>query len=366
MRHEQCETVVRRRSLFPWLAVLGCLVTWTVAGPHAWAAEDQQQKGVALIARAAQLEDLLSPGTEPFRLRAHVKLFGLVDGTREGQYLLMAASPTLWFESVRFPGYVELDGVDGGQRWRKRNVIDKPFRFYEVSRMFDLARHLRLPASAQIKRFAQKEIRGTQAFCFDASPTSDLWQKDSPAKAALTEVGISKDSSVTLCFDAATGALMSAMYSASLPRFEYEGQVALGNKVFPKVLRCYEGKELAAEAAIEELAPEQNVNPAGFKPPEGAETWPACESPGLPRLIEKKPLFGGVIAHAKAKGAFGTILCLAEVAPDGTIHDLAAVDWRGMLGELIREAVKGWRYAPATCNGVPVPMQIYIAYTFTP
>ena len=358
--------MVRRRSLFPWLAVLGWLATSTVAGPHAWAAEDEHQRGVALIARAGQLENLLSPETGPFRLRAHVKLFGLVDGTREGQYLLMAASPTRWFESVRFPGYTELSGVYEGQSWRKRNVIDKPFRFYEVSQMFDLARHLKLPANAEIKKVAQKEVGGAQAFCIDASPTSDLWQKDSPGRAALGEVGISKDSTVTLCFDAASGALVSAMYSASLPRFEYEGQVTLGNKVFPKILRCYEGKDLAAEATVEDLAAEQNVEPAGFKPPEGADTWPSCESPEMPKLIEKKPLADSLVAHAKARRAFGTILCLAEVAPDGTIHDLAAVNWKGFLGELIRDAVKGWRYTPAKCNGVPVPMEIYIAYTFTP
>jgi hypothetical protein len=352
--------------LFPWLAVLGWLATSTLAGPHAWAAEDQQQRGVALIARAAQLENLLSPEAGPLRLRAHVKLFGLVDGTREGEYLLMAASPTSWFESVRFPGYTELIGQYEGQRWRKRNVIDKPFRFYEVSQMFDLARHLRLPANAEIKKLAQKEVRGVQAFCLDASPTSDLWQKDAVGRAALGEVGISKDSSVTLCFDATTGALVSALYSASLPRFEFEGQVTLGNKVFPKVLRCFEGKELAVEATVEDLAPEPNTEPAGFKPPDGADTWPSCDSPGTPKLIEKKPLADSLVAHAKARRAFGTVLCLAEIAPDGTIHDLAAVDWHGMLGELIRQAVKGWRYTPATCNGVPVPTQIYVAFSFTP
>ncbi len=159
---------------------------------------------------------------------------------------------------------------------------------------------------------------------------------------------------------------MSAMYSASLPRFEYEGQVTLGNKVFPKVLRCYEGKELAVEATIEDLSAEQNTDPSGFKPPEGADTWPSCDSPEPPKLIAKKPLDERFLAHAKAARAFGTVFCIAEVATDGTVHDLAAFEWHGQLGALVREATQGWRYAPATCNGVPVPMQIYIAYTFTP
>ncbi len=337
-----------------------------VLGQPAMGAEDDQQKGVALIARAAQLENLLSADTGSFRLRAHVKLFGLVEGTREGQYLLMAASPTQWFESVRFPGYSELSGLNEGQRWRKRNVVDKPFRFHEVSELFDLWHHLRLPPEAVIEALKQSSVRGVQAFCLEASPTSRLWQRDSAKRVAIEPVARSKDSGVTLCFDPTSGALLSATYSAELPRFEYEGQITLGNKTFPKVLRCYEGKELVVEATVEDLAAEQNTDPAGFKSPPGAEVWPNCDSPEMPKLIAKKALSDDLLGHARAKRAFGTIFALAEVAPDGTVHEVAAVNWKGFLGALLKESVTNWRYSPATCNGVPVPSQIYIAYSFTP
>jgi hypothetical protein len=112
--------------------VLG-LAALVLAVPRASAAEDEQQKGIALIARAQLLEKLVAPDSGPFRLRAHVKLFGLVEGTREGEYLLLAASAAQWFDQTRFPGYSELTGMSDGQRWRKRNVIDKPFRFHEVA-----------------------------------------------------------------------------------------------------------------------------------------------------------------------------------------------------------------------------------------
>jgi hypothetical protein len=346
--------------------VIPAVVLLALIGQGAMASDNDQQKGVALIARATQLENLLSADAGPFRLRAEVKLFGLVEGTREGEYLLVVASPTRWFETVRFPGYSELRGVYDGQRWRKRNVVDKPFRFYEVSQLLEVAQHLRLPSDAVIKKLTQRTIGGTQALCVEASPTSYLWQKDSARMATKVPVGTSKDSRVTLCFDAASGALLSATYAGDLPRFEYEGEITLGNHAFPKTLRCYDGRELAVEAVVNDLSKEANTDPAGFKPPEGAETWPDCDSPEPPKLIEKKPLDDALLAHAKASRSFGTITCLAEVAADGTIHDLAAFEWHGMLGELIRQAVKGWRYAPATCNGTPVPTQIYIAYTFTP
>ena len=85
-------TVCRCLTAFGGLGIVLCLAALLFAAPRARAAEDEQQKGVALIARAQLLEKLLAPDTGPFRLRAHVKLFGLVEGTREGEYLLLAAS----------------------------------------------------------------------------------------------------------------------------------------------------------------------------------------------------------------------------------------------------------------------------------
>jgi hypothetical protein len=359
--------IVRRfPSAVACLGIVLCLTASSIAVPQASAAEDQQQKGIALVARATQLQRLLAPDTGPFRLRAHVKLLGLVEGTREGDYVLMAASHAQWFEQVRFPGYSELTGVYDGQAWRKRNVIDKPFRFHEVSELLSPARHLRLPANTEVKKLWQKDVRGVNAFCIEVSPTGFLWQKDTAGKAAISPVGISKDSQATLCFDPASGALLSAAYSNALPRYEYEGQVTLGNKVFPKVLRCFEGNELVVEATVQELAKEESQDPAGFAPPAGADKGPYCETPEVPRLVEKKQMNEELLVSAKARRQFGTVICLAEIGTDGLIHDLAVLQWRGIFSLAVKQAVKDWRYAPATCNGVPVPSEIYLAYTFPP
>ncbi len=82
--------VVRSFLGSAWLAVaaLGGLAA-TSAAP-ARAAEDMQQRGTELVAKAARLEDLLSPDTGRFLLRVHVKLFGLVAGLREGEVTLGA------------------------------------------------------------------------------------------------------------------------------------------------------------------------------------------------------------------------------------------------------------------------------------
>ena len=362
-----------RRSVWcPSRALVGLAITVTLlalapAAPLAGAAEDEQQKGTALIARAKSLEKLLAPDTGPFRLRAHVKLFGLVGGTSEGDYLLFAASSGRWFEQNRFPGYSELTGRYDGERWRKRNVGDKPFRFHELAQMLSPAYHLELPADAKIGKLAQKEIGGTKASCIQASPTAELWQRDRAGMTAISPVGISDDAQVTLCFEVNSGLLLSATYQADLPRFEYEGQVTFGEKVFPRVLRCFEGKELVVEATVEELVAEAVQDPAGFAPPAGVERWPYCASPDPPQLLEKKLPAARTLAYSKARRQYGTVYCLAEVGTDGRIHDFAFLQFRaGGLAGAVREAVKEWVYRPGTCGGVPVPVTIYLAYTIPP
>lgn len=346
-------------------ALLVCLAGSVIVAAQTPAAGNQQSKGIALIARAELVQKLLTPDTGPFHLRAHVKLSGLLTGDREGDYFFAAASPGQWFEQTRFPGYTEVTGLSDGQSWRKRNVIDKPYRFHEVTRLLNPAHHLKLPGSVKITRLWQKEIRGITAFCIEASPTSDLWQKDMAGKAAISPVSISKDSQVTLCFDPVAGTLLTATYLAGMPRFEYEGQVTLGNKVFPKVLRCYEGGDLSVEATVEDLAADPVMDPAAFAPKAGAEKWPHCENPEPPRLVQKEEVEH--LAAAKARREFGTVLCLAEIGTDGLIHDFAIVQGRGInVNSGVSIALQGWRYTPGTCNGVPVPTEVYLAYTFRP
>ena len=342
------------------LAGLASVCTVPAAG-----ADDQQQRGTALLARAAQLENLLSPDTGRFRLRVHVKLFGLVDGMREGEVLLLAAPPSQWYEVVRFPGYTESAGLTDGQRWRKRNVVDKPYRFHEVSQLLDVWSHLKLAQGGEVKSISQKTVAGRPVLCVETGPTASLWQRDIAGRAAIPEVAPWKESRAELCFAADTGALLSASYGKELPHFEYEGEVTLGAKTFPKLMRCFEGKELAVEATVEELVTDSGLQAeGGFAAPAGPDRWPECGAPTPPRLIAKRD--AGVDTYAKARRQFGTVIALAEVGTDGLIHDLAFVQARGVLHDNVKKATKEWKYAPATCNGVPVPSEIYIAYTFMP
>lgn len=358
---------MKRRARVVAESFLAALMGLALAMPLAGESEDKQQRGIALIARAYTREKLLASDTRPFHLRARVTLFGLVRGTGEGEYVLFADSSERWFQQTRFPWFTEISGQYDGERWRKRNLVEKQFRFHELEQLLNPAHHLELPPDARIRDLAQTEIAGTKAICIEVSPTAALWQSDRAGTAAISPMGIRKDSHVTFCFEAGSGVLRSVTYENDLPRFEYEGQVEFGNKVFPKVLRCYEGKDLAVEATVEELVEEAVQDPTGFAPPAGADTWPYCAAPDPPRLLEKTDPNERTLAHGRARREFGTVFCLAEVGTDGRIHDFTWLRFvAGGPAAAVRQAARTWVFKPATCRGAPVPVTIYIAYTVPP
>ncbi|MFI5166101.1 MAG: hypothetical protein ACHQQS_05745 [Thermoanaerobaculales bacterium] len=327
--------------------------------------DEAMQRGLALLSRATLVEGLRSADTPPFHLHAHVRVLGLVAGTRDGEYTLVFAAPDRWSVRLDFPGYSEAVGVWEGRQWRKRNTLDRPFQFDEVLRLFDLGSHLALAPEATFREVWQRLEGAKTQLCVTVSPEREVWQRETYGTSKLTELAVRKDSSYDLCFDGDTGMLAQARYALPLPRFTFEGAVALGSKTFPKTLRCWEGNELAIEATVAELAPAGAAELPAVAPPAGAESWPACAEPALPTLIVKGE--APRTSSASARGQFATVVLLAEVGRDGLLHDLTPVQAHGSAPVApLRSAVANWRYQPATCNGVPVPMRIYLSYSFLP
>jgi len=318
--------------------------------------------GLAPAARAAVLVDLHLGSTGPVRLRVKARLLGLVTGDREGEYTLLLSTPEAWFEATRFPGYTDLGGRSGAKVWRKRNVLEKPYRMHQLAMMIDPAHHLRLPPEARVRRSWTAE---GGLSCMEVGPTHDLWQHDRSGISALSPITGSDANPVTLCFDPNSGALRRVDYGLPLPRFEFDGEVMLGARRFPATMKCYEAKDLAIEATVVELAADTASDDTEFAVPEGAQSWPFCADPTPPRMIAKRE--AEHFAAARARGQFGTVVVLAEVGRDGILHDLTFVDARAkMLRLSIEKVVNEWKYQPATCEGEPIPADIYLKYTFLP
>ena len=143
--------------------------------------------------------------------------------------------------------------------------------------MLDLAAHLRLPPDAAVSRLVQKDVGGRATFCVDVSPTSDLWQKDLVGKARDQRSGPfeGQRGHAVLRRRHRRPRLRGVRRRHATVRVPMAGHAR--HQAYPKTLRCYEGKELAAEATVEELVAQDAPQPEGnFAPPAGAEKWPVC------------------------------------------------------------------------------------------
>jgi hypothetical protein len=340
------------------LALIGC---WGVAGESA----AQGAGDLAPVERALRLHDLRAGDAGPLTLIAKGTLHHLVGGDRSLDFALMVYGPGRWFHRLAAGGHVELRGLTDGSHWRRRPASKKSYALVEAERLLDPASHVRLAPGASVRKTWSEVVGGLGARCLEVGPLDVLWLHDVSDTARLPVVGYDGERTVNLCFDPDSGALVRADYGGNFPRFEYAGAVEMGGKRFPRSLRCFEQKLLTVEAEVLGLSPAEVPEGGDSALPEGVESWPACDRPAPPRRAVKKSVQQP--AYAKARRAFGQVICRAEVSTGGNLHDLAFVDDRGhaILRAAVDVALPEWTFEPATCNGTAMPCEVYITVQFT-
>ncbi|MEW6338239.1 MAG: energy transducer TonB [Acidobacteriota bacterium] len=366
---ERSGRVARPRPLLGRVVRLGSVVaaaltagSWgsVVLGDAAAAVE-----GLAPVEQALRLHDLRAGDAGPVTLIARGTFHHLVGGDRGLHFALMVYGPGRWFHRLTAGGHVELRGRTNGSHWRRRPASKKSYSLVEADMLLDPASHLRLAPGARVRKSWSTDVGGASAQCLQVGPPDTFWLHDVSDTAKLPEVGHDLERTVDLCFDRNSGALVLADYGGNFPRYEYAGAVELAGKRFPRSLRCFEQKRLMIEAEVVGLSAAEVPEGGAASLPEGVESWPACVRPAPPKVVAKKSVLQP--AYAKARRAFGQVICRAEVSTGGNLHDFAFVDDRGhaILRAAVDVAVPEWTFEPATCDGTPVPCEVYLAIQFT-
>jgi TonB family protein len=88
---------------------------------------------------------------------------------------------------------------------------------------------------------------------------------------------------------------------------------------------------------------------------------PPCATP--PRAVSAPP--AEFSEQARGKGIQGVSVLSVIVEPDGSTSHIRVAKALGMgLDEKAIEAVKKWKFKPATLNGKPVAVQIFVQVQF--
>lgn len=70
--------------------------------------------------------------------------------------------------------------------------------------------------------------------------------------------------------------------------------------------------------------------------------------------------------NAKRYGFFGAVVVSAKVNKNGSVSDVRVVSGNPVLGDAAVDAIKRWRYKPATSDGVPMDSTVSITINFNP
>jgi TonB family protein len=87
-------------------------------------------------------------------------------------------------------------------------------------------------------------------------------------------------------------------------------------------------------------------------------------SQGVTPLVLQQKVTPRYPQEAKVIGVEGTVVLQAQVTETGRIQHLKTVSGNPMLARAAMNAVRQWRYQPATLNGKPIAMETKIAVTF--
>lgn len=85
---------------------------------------------------------------------------------------------------------------------------------------------------------------------------------------------------------------------------------------------------------------------------------PSCEDVQPPQALStSSPLFAASSFGRKVKVSF-------IIGTDGRVHSPLILESSGMAGDShVLQAVRNWRYRPATCNGVPTETEAKIEFS---
>ena len=157
-----------------------------------------------------------------------------------------------------------------------------------------------------------------------------------------------------LCFDVATSTLVTESHYES-PAVEFQDFRTIDQKVFPG--RIIFRSERNAELEVADISVvKSSCTPDVFVPPDGAAAFPTCDEPT--RASKVKDVAPAVPTQQLRLMRAAEVYLYGIVGTGGSVENIA-VEYSPhvVFTTSAVDAVKQWRYAPASCGGKAVPAE---------
>lgn len=326
-----------RRTLILALSIAGFL--------SAASANDKNNEAKALVQKAIDISDIRKEGAPPFRLKASLRITNDDGSVIEGAYSESWVSKEQWRKEIVLGDFQRTQVAIGRKSWTLDSSSTVPNGIRYLGRTFDL--WALGPDLWKADKFEDLQFDGSAALCFRTKPENG---------------GMSE-----LCFDKTSGAILGRTDRRSERKktvdftYMYQDYQRFGDRLVATSYKALKDKKPWLQAKVSELTIRPELDQTMFAPLAGGREVYRCPSrPQPPKAIwapEPRP-------PAEMKDDEMVTLSVF-VGTDGKPHDLTVIDSvNNDYDQASLEAVRQWRFKPASCEGKPTELEIAIEVHF--
>ena len=304
----------------------------------------------SLLAQARELQDVWSDGTPAVKVRTEIEILDAKGKTTPGQYVVTWISPSRWREELEIANYKRLRVHDSKGYWQQSTLSFRPEVIFQLDSILDLKTVLKIGAKQALGKVKTRDKDGVRHKC--------------------TEVKWTTGTERVLCFDEASGSLLSVEYPRSkirnppdISRVEYSAFNKLGDKRIPYEVHAFRDRTVVVTTKVTDVTPITEGDPGLFAPPTNSEFWPQCDDMQSPELVN--PVQPKYPTNARTNGEQGRVVFYAVIETDGTLSHLTLIQRATpTLESAAADAIRQWHYKPAACGSTPIRMETSIPVDF--
>jgi len=326
---------------------LGLVALALVSLSSAAFAADKQKEAAALIEHARQLSDIRADGSPAFRLTIHFKAVEQDGSAIEGSYTEMWASRSQWRKETIAGEFHRIELATDKKRFLLEPPKPLPGYARDLPALVDVGSFQ--PDNWNPKKMESRTFKGARLRCIDT-----------PAIRGGVQIGGHEPEQVpSVCFDQSNGLLVAkvepSVYRPDDAACVYSDYQSFGSRTYPRSVRCEEGVKLRLEAKVVELSMLDKPEPELFAVPAGAKESTGCRPARPPKVIYNPP------PEVDPSWGNGVVTIGMHVGVDGSPHDLKVLSSPNpKLDKAALDAVRRWKFNPASCEGAPVDVEIAV------
>jgi TonB family protein len=291
---------------------------------------DKAREAAALQDRAKLLSDIRAKGAPAFQLTMTFRITKGDGSVADGKYTELWVSNAKWRKEFVVDNFHRTQVVMGRKLWTLDNLPIEPEGLNNVPSLLDPMGTL--SDTWKVERFKDRELNGISLRCFGANTYFGKGEK---------------------CFDKNNGFFAVLVLPIGRTHvdstYSWSDYRQFGDRMVATSYENTDGEKLRSKGRLENLTFPPEFDQAMFDPPTGAKESAYCSGPRRgPEVIQQ------VVAVSPKKGN-QVVTVVGTIGEDGTAretrvsksadedYDRAAIN-----------AVRQWRFKPATCDGDPM------------